>query len=85
MNIPTLPDFSAEILVDNKAVEELTVNDEEVTVSVIEGNHDSEIQSKTKKIGTDISKMRDLFNLPQYQKWILPSVESCEFLTVSST
>ena len=81
LNIPTLPDFSSEILVDNKAAEELTVNDEEVTVSVIEGNHDSEIQSKTKKIETDISKLIDLFNLPQYQKRILPSVESRKFST----
>ena len=78
VNLPKLPNFSAEILVHNER-EELTVNDEEMTVSVIEGNHNSEIQSKTKKIESDISKLIDIFNLPQYQKRILPSVESRKF------
>ena len=48
VNTPKLPEFSAEIFVD-KVREELTVNDEEMTVSVIECNHNSEIQSRTKK------------------------------------
>ena len=47
MNVPKLPDLSVEIFVDRQG-DELTVNDEEMTVRVHEGTHKSEIQSKRK-------------------------------------
>ena len=75
VNLPKLPELTAEIFVNNDD-DELTVNDEDMTVSVFEASHESEIQSKRKKIESDICKLIDLFKLPQYQKRILPSVES---------
>ena len=73
-----LLELTAEIFVNNED-DKLTIKDEDMTVSVNEATHESEIQSTRKKIESDICKLIDLFKLPQYQKQILPSMESQKF------
>ena len=67
VNLPKLSKLTAETLVNNDD-DALTVNDEDITVSVNEVSHKSEIQSKRKKIESDICKLVDLFKQPHYQK-----------------
>ena len=61
-----LLELTAEIFVNNED-DKLTIKDEDMTVSVNEATHESEIQSTRKKIESDICKLIDLFKLPQYQ------------------
>lgn len=48
MNIPKLPELSADIFVDKEG-DELTTNDEDMSMSVNRATHKSEIKSKRKR------------------------------------
>ena len=75
IDVPTLPEFSKEIYVDKNGVDNAITNDEELTVScVADITEPNEINKMQKKIESEISKLIDLFKLPQYQKTVLPSV-----------
>ena len=73
ISVPNLPPFTSEIYIDENT-ELMSANDEELTQSFIDEFEGEDIKSRRKKIESDISKLIDIFNLPSYQKKVLPSV-----------
>jgi len=78
VSVPNLPPLASEIYVDDNT-ELMSTNDEEITLSCIDEFEGEDIKRRRKKIESDISKLIDMFNLPAYQKTVLPSVAKRNF------
>ena len=66
VNVPTLPEFNTEIYLDQNEMESIIGDD--ITVSVADDKTtNNEIKDKQQKIESEISKLIDLFKLPEYQ------------------
>ena len=78
VRVPSLPLLASEIYID-KNTELMSTNDEELTLSYIDEFEGDDIKRRRKKIESDILKLIDIFNLPTYQKIVLPSVAKQNF------
>ena len=74
VDVPSLPAFANEIYLDTVTMENNSLAADELTVSVDNADipESNEIK-KRKKIESKISQLIDMFELPQYQKSVLPS------------
>ena len=75
VDVPSLPAFANEIYVDTVTMDNNSLAADELTVSVDNAGipESNEIKKKCKKIESKISQLIDMFELPQYQKSVLPS------------
>ncbi len=75
VHVPSLPAFTNEIYVDTDAMDDISLAVDELTVSVDNADipESNETKKKRKKIESKISQLIDMFELPQYQKSVLPS------------
>ena len=75
VDVQSLPAFANEIYVDSVTMENNSLAADELTVSVDNADipESNEIKKKCKKIESKISQLIDMFELPKYQKSVLPS------------